>query len=517
MSNSAVCQRNWLRLTLAFRIEHAYDGGMSRHPQPTPPDGGERARATDFLDWLTEVDGARLGDRERLELIAVLERVKAAAAGAQAKVTAAFADSQRADHVARGGKAAEVARSIGAQVALARRDSPTMGDRHLGLARALVTELPHTLRALAAGELSEFRATIVARETATLSREDRALADERLAADLPHLGTRAVAGAARRIAAELDAASVVRQHERAVSSRRVSLRPAPAGMAYLTFLAPLKDAVAAYAATGRLADAALSSGGPDPRGRSRGQLMVDLGLDRILGRADGAEVPVEIQLVMTAGSLFARPTSSPAKPTDLGTRAADPADEAATISGFGPIPAPVARAWVRSADRAWIRRLFTSPDGRDLVAMESRRRLFDGSLRKLLIVRDQTCRTPWCDAPIRQVDHAQPARDDGPTDVENGQGLCARCNLTKEAPGWSAIPTRSRPTRAAPAPDRPDTTHRIQITTPTGLTYRSTAPPVLGWGWSPPEPTSHPSVPSDELHALTSPLERQYAQILAAA
>jgi hypothetical protein len=39
-------------------------------------------------------------------------------------------------------------------------------------------------------------------------------------------------------------------------------------MAYLTFLAPLKDAVAAYAATGRLADAALSSGGPDPRGRS---------------------------------------------------------------------------------------------------------------------------------------------------------------------------------------------------------------------------------------------------------
>ena len=148
----------------------------------------------DFLDWLKEVDGARLGDRERLELIAVLERVKAAAAGAQAKVTAAFADSQRAAHVARGGKAAEVSRSIGAQVALARRDSPTMGDRHLGLARALVTELPHTLRALAAGELSEFRATIVARETATLSREDRALADERLAADLPHLGTRAVAG-----------------------------------------------------------------------------------------------------------------------------------------------------------------------------------------------------------------------------------------------------------------------------------------------------------------------------------
>ncbi len=46
----------------------------------------------------------------------------------------------------------------------------------------------------------------------------------------------------------------------------------------------------------------------------------------------------------------------------------------------------------------------------------------------------------------------------------NAQGLCRRCNLAKEAPGWIS----------ARAPDGTVTT-----TTPTGHTYTSTPPPVL--------------------------------------
>lgn len=468
MANLTVLQGNWCTQGLVLVIEQAYDLTMTTPATSTPSVEGPVARVEHFLDWLGSVDGDAMTDRSRLELIAALERVKGAAAGAQAKVTVAFAESQRDEHVARGGKAAEASRTIGAQVALARKDSPTLGDRHVGLARALVTELPGTLRALAAGEVSEFRATIVARETATLSPEDRAIADERLAADLPRLGTRAIAGAARRLAAELDAASVVQQHERAVAARRVSVRPAPAGMAYLTFLAPLRDAVAAYAAAGRLADSSLAGDGVAPADRSRGQLMVDLALDRILGRGDEQNVAVEIQLVMTDAALFGDPTVDRA------------ATEPALISGFGPIPASLARSMVRDADKAWVRRLFTSPESRHLVAMDSKRRLFDGSLRHLLILRDQTCRTPWCEAPIRHVDHAQRAREGGPTSAANGDGLCARCNLTKEAPGWQ---TEVVATGLDPSGQRP---HEITLTTPTGLSYQSTAPPLLGWGSSPP-------------------------------
>jgi hypothetical protein len=49
---------------------------------------------------------------------------------------------------------------VNAQVALARRESPHRGDRLVGLAQALHHELPHTLAAMTAGQLSEWRATI---------------------------------------------------------------------------------------------------------------------------------------------------------------------------------------------------------------------------------------------------------------------------------------------------------------------------------------------------------------------
>jgi hypothetical protein len=57
--------------------------------------------------------------------------------------------------------ARERGRGLGAQVALARRESPHRGSRHLGPAEALVGELPHTFEHLRAGRVSEWRATIL--------------------------------------------------------------------------------------------------------------------------------------------------------------------------------------------------------------------------------------------------------------------------------------------------------------------------------------------------------------------
>ena len=84
--------------------------------------------------------GECLSDAERIELIRALEGLKAAAAAAQARVTAAFAASQREAMTSSGVPVSDQGRSIGAQVALARRVSPRQGSRHLGLAEALVGE-----------------------------------------------------------------------------------------------------------------------------------------------------------------------------------------------------------------------------------------------------------------------------------------------------------------------------------------------------------------------------------------
>jgi hypothetical protein len=91
-------------------------------------------------------------------------------------------------------------------------------------------------------------------------------------------------------------------------------------------------------------------------------------------------------------------------------------------------------------------------------------------MTKFLRFRDRTCRTPWCDAPVRHSDHAQPAAAGGPTTITNTQGLCQACNHAKQAPGWTAQP-------------RPGPIHTIETTTPTGHTHTSQPPPARQPVW----------------------------------
>lgn len=149
-----------------------------------------------------------------------------------------------------------------------------------------------------------------------------------------------------------------------------------------------------------------------------------------------------------------------------------PEHVSAHLVGIGPIPAAHVRALLtdpaHAAAQVWVRRLFTDPATGQLVEIDTRRRLFPARLRPLLIARDQWCRTPWCGAPIRHLDHVADHATGGETAVDNGQGLCERCNHTKQAPGWSAQ-----------ARTGPDGTHTVTTRTPTGTAYTSTPPPTL--------------------------------------
>jgi hypothetical protein len=168
---------------------------------------------------------------------------------------------------------------VGLQVALARRESHSRGARHLGLARTLAAELPHTLAALRAGRISEWRATLICRETACLTRDDRAHIDQSLDDQtLVGRGERELVAELRRLAYRLDPQSVVARRRRAESQRFVSLRPAPDTMTYLTALLPVAAGVATFAALTKAASAARSAGDP----RSKGQVMADLLVTRVL-------------------------------------------------------------------------------------------------------------------------------------------------------------------------------------------------------------------------------------------
>ena len=397
----------------------------------------------------------------RIDQIAVLERLKGAAAAAQARVSVDFDASQREAQAAAGVPARKRGAGVGAQIALARRDSPARGGRHLGLAKALVHEMPHALEVLSRGETTEWRTTILARETATLSAEHRSAVDARLAHRLPTMGDREVELAARALAYELDPESPLRRIRGAESDRRVSIRPVPDAMARVTGFVPVAQGVAVWAALQAAAGEANASGDE----RSRDQVMADTFVERLTGQVRAGDVGIEVGLVMTDATLLTG-ASTPARLHTPGLPGAV-------------VPAAFARDLLRSdtedgcAPRAktWLRRLYSSPRDGTLVAMDSHRRLFDGQLRRFLVHRDQFCRTPWCGAPIRHADHVRPSASGGHTSAENGQGLCAACNLTKEAPGWRSAAVGPPPEERHP--------HTVRVTTPTGHTYSGTAPPVL--------------------------------------
>jgi hypothetical protein len=404
-------------------------------------------------------------DAVRIERIRALEELKAAAAAAQAAETAAFAKSQRAQQEAKGVPAHRAGRGIALQVALARRISHHQAQRYVGWSVVLTAELEHTFAELQRGRVPEWRAMLVARETLWLSREHRVEIDAELAPQLEALGDKRVEAETKKMAYRLDPRGYVARVRGAVNDRRVSVRPAPDTMSRLMGFLPVAQGVAAYAALCREADAKIAEG--DARGR--GQIMADTLVERITGQAHAGDVPVEINLVMTDQALLG--VESPAS---TGCCASEDAgvNEPAHLDGHGPIPAELARELVlEAADSTpmWLRRLFREPGSGELVAMESDRRFFSAAQRRFLRLRDQVCRTPWCEAPIRHSDHITPAEQRGPTAVVNGDGQCAACNYAKEAPGWAATPESAD-----------NGAHRFTVTTPTGHQYRSRAPAPPG-------------------------------------
>jgi hypothetical protein len=455
----------WLNLR---EFEHMFDSLSG--PQPLAADWV--ASAVRLLSAALEAPSA-LVDSERIDTLRALEQLVCVATAAQASLAVELDESQRAEQAARGVPAAQQGRGVAAQVALARRESHHRGQRHLGLAKIAVAELPHTWAAWRAGRITEWKATLVARETACLTREDRAAVDAAVAGDperLELMGERELATACQKEAYRLDPESYVARRRKAEADRTVSLRPAPDAMTWLTALVPVKEGVSAYAALRRAADSARACGDP----RTQGQVMADTLVSSVLAAAAARD---------DAATSWDRPTdssasraSTPAGGVELGLVMTDQtlfgrSDEPAHVGGFGPIPAELAREIVAGAcsrqEAVWLRRLYADPFSGQLTAMDSRARLFPHGLSRFIRLRDQICRTPWCDAPIRHIDHPWDAADGGSTSAENGQGLCEACNHAKQAPGW----------RARPSPAHGG--HRIETTTPTGHTYGSSPPVVV--------------------------------------
>ncbi len=232
-----------------------------------------------------------------------------------------------------------------------------------------------------------------------------------------------------------------------------------------------------HTALGRHADSVRSDGDP----RSRGQIMADALVERTTGVSGGIS-GVEIQLIMTDRTLFQGD------------------NEPARLAGYGIVPAGWAgpinpeqeppgndsgtAARMDSGRRdldTWLRRLYTAPATGDLVAMDSRARLFPAGLRRFIRARDQTCRAPYCDAPIRHHDHVVPWHDGGTTSLGNGARTLRGLQSNERNPGLGKQGRVQGPGTGLSSPPP-----RVTATTP--LRLRCPGPAVLGGRHLPPCP-----------------------------
>lgn len=188
------------------------------------------------------------------------------------------------------------------------------------------------------------------------------------------------------------------------------------------------------------------TGGGAPAGRERGQATGGVGstADDAVG---GVDDEGRLQLGLPLSEIPTFGCGSAGRFSSL-TMVAIPYDVLLGVSeapgelvGYGPLPAPVARAIAGDQTGTW-QRLVTDPLSGSVQDFGTTRYRPPAKLAGHVVTRDWTCRAPGCSAPavVCDLDHATPYRHDGTggaTCAANLIPLCRRHHRCKTFTGWT--------------------------------------------------------------------------------
>ncbi|MEV1292533.1 DUF222 domain-containing protein [Pseudonocardia sp. NPDC049635] len=378
-------------------------------------------------------------EAELIDQIQQIDSLQNCVAALQASRIHAFAREHVGNAIAAGRTDPErLERGAVAQVALACHTSPADARARIRAARDMREGLDHVREAFTSGRLSATKVGAVVAACSDLDPAERAWVDARLAQhDLTRLGIGRLRDLVRRLAAEIAPEKFRARVDAARAERRVTLRPAPDAMVYLTGYLPVEQGVACLASLQKAFVQA--SVDPAPLTWSRGQVLADTLVERLTGRSKATDIDVDVQVVVPVEALLDTASPLPAE-----------------IPGHGPVPVELLAT---ATGRKTVRQLLTRAG--TVIGGDSRRRAFTGLLAELVRARDgNRCAEPYCDAPIRHIDHIRRVADDGRTTLDNGRGTCEFHNHVREQPGWQVHRT----------PDG------VRTTTPTGHSYHAPSP-----------------------------------------
>ena len=357
------------------------------------------------------------------------------------------------------------------EIATALRMSGSTAQGKIDVARTLTQHLPGATAALAVGDISPAHANVIARESAQLIRQGVAPEVLKLIEDeaIAHAEFHTPAQVANKVRSSI-ALFAPEQFEAAAveekSARKVSCYPNANGMATIVAFLPAADAQTIMMAIDRLANktngvakerlrahqaksgfklrknreaepiASENNENNENEGRfNLSDFSADLMDPMDAHRADAMTAIASHFLSSNEEQVLnhGRPISINLT-IDLSTLLGL-AENPGQLSGYGPIPAALAREL--AADGKW-RKFITDPTTGNLLDFGRESYLPPQVLRDFLLARDRTCRFPGCRrSGIKgEIDHAIPWEKGGETSRANLGLLCKRHHQLKTHGGW---------------------------------------------------------------------------------
>ena len=447
------------------------------------------------LTQLVEIHPYELSPSGRIDYLAALEKQNGWLQALMQTAFVAIADDQRESlEYGESGVDDEEREEIAAALRL----SPATAQAKMDTARILVNQLPATCAALASGEISVAHATVIARESAPLLRGgiDREVIAQIEKSAIANAEFHTPAQVANKIRTAVSRALPTECEEsfaRAHELRKVSCYPERDGMATVIALlsAPdaqsvliaierhlqRKDREALQSSSSRNSIATQNSTSLQTSATTQNSsVTTQNSLSRGTDLANSAEIPnpwrvdnrradafVEIinefltsdvldqtatdQTATDQTDLTNRNLSKQKQIKNLGRKPVtinvtidlptllNMAENPGQLSGYGPIPASLAREL--AADGNW-KRFITDPTSGELLDIGRKSYRPSQHLVDFLIARDRTCRFPGCRYPAHRsdIDHVTPWDDGGKTTPENLGSLCRRHHRLKTHGGW---------------------------------------------------------------------------------
>jgi hypothetical protein len=345
-------------------------------------------------------------------------------------------DQARAAAFARWDEHQIARRTIVTETACLTRTAERTIDHQLEEARFLASCAPATFDALAAGDISYRHATTLLDQLRTVPDEQQAAFEEKVLPVAKKLSVGRFRDQARRLRERLHPETIVIRTKNALADRRTYWEPAHDGMAWLHWYGTAEQTKAAWERITGMAASLRKLGDPSDT-------------DSIDGTETDADIPSrtleQLRADVTAGLLLNGVT-----PTGLGAGIRGSVmvtvsvmtllgldEEPATLEGYGPISPDAARRIAGNAPS--FTRILTHPETGVMLSVGKEQYTVTKGMRRVLRVRDETCRFPGCSRPAvkSDIDHTQDWQYDGLTDCDNLAHLCEGHHRLKHLSQWS--------------------------------------------------------------------------------